>query len=71
MIKLAKVRRDLAFQKLLRWRETTYANNDTFSLVKRRFPDDSIFANFAFFVVFYRSFVFFCLFLRQHYELFD
>lgn len=62
MIKLAKVRRDLAFQKLLRWRETTYANNDTFSLVKRRFPDDSIFANFAFFVVIYRSFVFLFVF---------
>ena len=63
MIKLAKVRRDLAFQKLLRWRETTYANNDTFSLVKRRFPDDSIFANSAFFVVvIYGCFVFLFVF---------
>lgn len=63
MIKLAKVRRGLAFQKLSRWRETTHANNDTFSLVKRRFPDDSIFANFAFFVVvIYRSFVFLFVF---------
>ena len=63
MIKLAKVRRGLAFQKLSRWRETAHTNNDTFSLVKRRFPDDSIFANFAFFVVvIYRSFVFLFVF---------
>ena len=61
--KLAKVRRGLTFQKLLRWRETTHANNDTFSLVKGRFHDDSIFANFAFFVVvIYRCFVFLFVF---------